>query len=218
MKQKSISDCMFRNPALNFLSSIRGNIHKKCPTAKRQCADTLVESVNVPHHCYLRADRIGSPLWRMRVPTAPQEVIMNVARILKDKGRDVTTILPALTIKDVIGVLAEKKIGAAVICDPDLRVAGIISERDIVRILAANGPAVLDEPVSKFMTKEVMTCVERDTVHWLMEEMTSRRFRHMPVVEGGRLAGIVSIGDVVKQRIAVAELEAASMREYITTG
>jgi CBS domain-containing protein len=143
---------------------------------------------------------------------------MNVARILKDKGRDVTTIPPATTINDVISVLADKKIGAAIICDGDLRVAGIISERDIVRILARNGPAVLGEPVSKYMTKEVMTCVEHDTVNWLMEEMTSRRFRHMPVVESGRLAGIVSIGDVVKQRIAVAELEAASMREYITTG
>ena len=143
---------------------------------------------------------------------------MNVARILKDKGRDVTTILPATKIHEVIAVLAEKRIGAAIVCDTDLRVAGIISERDIVRILAANGPAVLDEPVAKFMTKEVLTCVERDTVNWLMEEMTSRRFRHMPVVEGGRLAGIVSIGDVIKQRIAVVELEAALMREYITTG
>ena len=143
---------------------------------------------------------------------------MNVARILKDKGRDVTTILPAAKINEVIAVLAEQRIGAAVVCDTDLHVAGIISERDIVRILAANGPAVLDEPVAKFMTKEVLTCVERDTVNWLMEEMTSRRFRHMPVVEGGRLAGIVSIGDVVKQRIAVVELEAALMREYITTG
>jgi CBS domain-containing protein len=143
---------------------------------------------------------------------------MNVARILKDKGRDVTTLPPATTIKDVISVLAEKRIGAAIVCDADLRVAGIISERDIVRILAANGPAVMDEPVAKFMTKEVMTCVEHDTVNWLMEEMTSRRFRHMPVVEAGRLTGIVSIGDVVKQRIALAELEAASMREYITTG
>jgi CBS domain-containing protein len=143
---------------------------------------------------------------------------MNVARILKDKGRDVTTLPPATTIKDVIGVLAEKRIGAAIVCDADLRVAGIISERDIVRILAANGPTVLDEPVAKFMTKEVMTCVEHDTVNWLMEAMTSRRFRHMPVVEAGRLTGIVSIGDVVKQRIALAELEAASMREYITTG
>ena len=143
---------------------------------------------------------------------------MNVARILKDKGRNVTTISPALTVKDVISILAEQKIGAAVICDADMRVAGIISERDIVRILASNGPTVLEEPVSKFMTKEVMTCVERDTVNWLMEEMTSRRFRHMPVVEGGRLTGIVSIGDVVKQRMALVELEAASMREYIATG
>lgn len=143
---------------------------------------------------------------------------MNVARILKDKGRDVTTILPGTTIEAVISVLAKKKIGAAVICDADLRVAGIISERDIVRILASNGPAVLSEPVSTFMTKDVMTCVVHDTVTWLMEEMTSRRFRHMPVVEGGRLIGIVSIGDIVKQRIAVADLEAASMREYITTG
>jgi CBS domain-containing protein len=142
---------------------------------------------------------------------------MNVARILKDKGRDVTTISPATSVRDVIATLADNKIGAAVICE-DLRVAGIISERDIVRILARNGPAVLDEPVSKFMTREVMTCGERDTVSWLMEEMTSRRFRHMPVVEAGRLIGIVSIGDVVKQRIALAELEAASMREYITTG
>jgi CBS domain-containing protein len=126
--------------------------------------------------------------------------------------------LPTTKIKEVISVLAEKKIGAAVVCEADMRVAGIISERDIVRILAANGPAVLDEPVSKFMTKEVMTCVERDTVHWLMEEMTTHRFRHMPVVDGGRLVGIVSIGDVVKRRIAVAELDAASMREYITSG
>lgn len=142
---------------------------------------------------------------------------MNVAGILKDKGRDVTTLSPATSVRDVIATLAEKRIGAAVICE-DLRVTGIVSERDIVRILAKNGPAVLDEPVSKFMTKDVMTCGERDTVVWLMEAMTSRRFRHMPVVEGGRLIGIVSIGDVVKQRIALAELEAASMREYITTG
>lgn len=140
---------------------------------------------------------------------------MNVARILKDKGRDVTTMSPNMKIKEVICVLAEKRIGAAVVCDADLRLAGIISERDIVRILAANGPAVLDEPVSKFMTKEVMTCVERDTVHWLMEEMTSRRFRHMPVVEGGRLIGIVSIGDVVKHKMSQLEFERDQLDSYV---
>jgi CBS domain-containing protein len=143
---------------------------------------------------------------------------MNVARILKDKGRNVATVTPETTIKQVVDILAEKRIGAAVVCDGDAHVKGIVSERDIVRILAAHGPAVLDEPVADHMTREVMTCVERDTVNWLMEEMTSRRFRHMPVVESGKLTGIVSIGDVVKQRIALAELEAASMREYIATG
>jgi CBS domain-containing protein len=143
---------------------------------------------------------------------------MNVARILKDKGRDVATLSPDDSINDSIRLLTEKKIGAAVVCDRERRVKGIISERDIVRIIAAYGPAVLTEPVGKHMTHEVLTCVEHDTVIWLMEVMTTRRFRHMPVVEGGRLSGIVSIGDVVKQRIALAELEAASMREYIATG
>jgi CBS domain-containing protein len=143
---------------------------------------------------------------------------MNVARILKDKGRSVITLTPDVTVRQVVETLAGERIGALVVCDADRRVAGIISERDIVRILAANGAAVLDQPVSHYMTKEVRTCTERDTVDWLMEEMTAHRFRHLPVVEGGRLIGIVSIGDVVKQRIAAAELEAASMREYIATG
>lgn len=143
---------------------------------------------------------------------------MNVARILKDKGREVATLSPDVSINDCIRLLTEKKIGAAVVCDQERRVKGIISERDIVRILGTHGPEALADPVSKHMTRDVMTCVEHDTVVWLMEVMTSRRFRHMPVVEGGRLSGIVSIGDVVKQRIALADLEAASMREYIATG
>jgi CBS domain-containing protein len=143
---------------------------------------------------------------------------MNVARILKDKGRSVVTLAPETTVRRVVETLARERIGALIICDPEGRVTGIISERDIVRMLASGGAAVLDEPVSRFMTKEVRTCTERDTVDFLMEEMTSHRFRHMPVVEGGRLIGVVSIGDVVKHRMASAELEAASMREYIATG
>jgi CBS domain-containing protein len=143
---------------------------------------------------------------------------MNVARILKDKGRNVTTVSPDVSLRKAVETLASARVGALVVCDGNMHVAGIISERDVVRMLAANGPSVLDQPVSIYMTKEVRTCSERDTVEFLMEEMTSHRFRHMPVVEGGRLAGIVSIGDVVKQRIAAAELEAASMREYIATG
>lgn len=143
---------------------------------------------------------------------------MNVARILKDKGRSVVTASPDTPVSRVVETLAAERIGALVVCGEDRYVKGIASERDIVRILAANGAAVLDQPVSLYMTKDVMTCAESDTVDWLMEEMTSHRFRHMPVVEGGRLVGIVSIGDVVKQRLAEAELEAASMREYIATG
>lgn len=143
---------------------------------------------------------------------------MNVARILKDKGRNVATASPDTKIGDIVRMLADRRIGALVVCDWDHHVKGIISERDIVRILALHGPAVTEVPVSQHMTKEVVTCTERDTVVWLMEEMTTHRFRHMPVVEGGRLVGIVSIGDVVKQRLALAELETASMREYIATG
>jgi CBS domain-containing protein len=143
---------------------------------------------------------------------------MNVARILKDKGRDVAIVLLGTTLTDVVGLLAQKRIGATVVCDEENRVKGIISERDIVRVLANHGPSVLGDPVDTHMTKDVKTCLESDTVEWLMEAMTSRRFRHMPVVKDSRLIGIVSIGDVVKQRIALAELEAASMREYIATG
>ena len=143
---------------------------------------------------------------------------MNVARILKDKGRAIVTAPPHTSISEIVAILTAKKIGALVVCDEDHRVKGIISERDIVRILAADGSAVLDAPVSQYMTKDVITCTEHDTITWLMEEMTTHRFRHMPVVEGGSLTGIVSIGDVVKLRLAECELDAASMREYIATG
>jgi CBS domain-containing protein len=143
---------------------------------------------------------------------------MNVARILKDKGRNVTTAHPDTKMRDVVNILYEKRIGAIVVCENFHNVRGIITERDIVRLLALYGPAALDAPVSQHMTKNVKTCTERDTVIWLMEEMTRRRFRHLPVLEGDKLVGIISIGDVVKVRVAEVELEAASMREYITTG
>lgn len=143
---------------------------------------------------------------------------MNVARILKEKGRAVFTIPPETLVASAVETLAKERVGALVVCDEDSHVIGIISERDIVRILANEGANSLDQPVASYMTRDVLTCVERDSVNWLMEEMTTRRFRHLPVVEGGRLIGIVSIGDVVKHRLAAAELEAASMREYIATG
>ena len=100
----------------------------------------------------------------------------------------------------------------------DGKVAGIVSERDIVREISRAGAGVLKEPVERCMTKSVVTCRESDTIDRLMAEMTAHRFRHMPVVERGRLIGLVSIGDVVRMRIAEAEMEAAAMRQYIATG
>ncbi len=143
---------------------------------------------------------------------------MNVATILKQKGRNVLTSKPTETVLGVAKTLAEHGVGCIVLIADDNTVAGIISERDIVRSIAKDGEAVLHRPVAHCMTKEVITCRESDTINGLMSEMTTRRFRHLPVVEGGALVGIVSIGDVVKERIAEAEMEAAAMRDYIATG
>src|SRR5579883_3319733 len=107
---------------------------------------------------------------------------------------------------------------ALVVTDEHYRPLGIISERDIVRILATQGTQALDEPVGEHMTHPVMTCSEHHSLDWIMNEMTANRFRHMPVADQGRLAGIVSIGDVVKYKIALAESEAAQMRQYFVAG
>ena len=143
---------------------------------------------------------------------------MNVATILKLKGREVVTSGPHTSLLDIAELLGSHGIGCVVITGADGKVAGIVSERDIVREIGRAGSSVLKEPVASCMTKTVFTCREADTIDRLMAEMTAHRFRHMPVVERGRLAGLVSIGDVVKMRIAEAEMEAAAMREYIATG
>jgi CBS domain-containing protein len=143
---------------------------------------------------------------------------MNVAAILKLKGRNVVTIASEMSLLDVAKLLQEKRIGCIVIEGDDGKVAGIVSERDIVRAIGKSGAKVLKEPVANYMTRAVVTAREADTIDRLMSEMTAHHFRHMPVVERGRLVGLVSIGDVVKMRIAEAEMEAAAMREYITTG
>jgi CBS domain-containing protein len=143
---------------------------------------------------------------------------MNVAAILKSKGREVVTTGPNTTLLDIAELLREHRIGCIVVTGADGKVVGIVSERDIVREIARAGSKVLKEPVASCMTKTVVTCREADTIDRLMAEMTAHRFRHMPVVERGRLCGLVSIGDVVRMRIAEAEMEAAAMREYIATG
>ena len=114
-------------------------------------------------------------------------------------------------------LLAEKRIGSALILGADHRLVGIISERDIVRALAARGAAALDQPVSQTMTRKVETCNESETISSLMERMTKGKFRHLPVVDQGRLVGIVSIGDAVKHRLQEMERESAAMRDYILT-
>jgi CBS domain-containing protein len=143
---------------------------------------------------------------------------MNVASILKSKGRSVTTAKPGMTLQDVAARLASKKIGAIVVVGSKSEVAGIISERDVVRAISERGADCLSEPVSSVMTRSVVTCSESDTLDQLMAAMTAGRFRHLPVVEDGRLVGIVSIGDVVKHHIAEVEMEASALRTYIVAG
>jgi CBS domain-containing protein len=142
---------------------------------------------------------------------------MTVSTILAGKGREVVSVEPSASLADAVRLLAGKRIGAAVILGADRRIAGIISERDIVRVLAERGADVLDEPVSQTMTRKVETCNESETVSSLMERMTSGKFRHMPVVDRGRVVGIVSIGDIVKHRLHEMERESAAMRDYIMT-
>jgi len=143
---------------------------------------------------------------------------MNVAAILKSKGREVFTAAPDTPLLEIAKLLGTHRIGCIVIAADDGKVAGIVSERDIVREIARAGASVLVEPVEACMTKAVVSCQESDTIDRLMGEMTAHRFRHMPVVDRGRLVGLVSIGDVVRMRIAEVEMEAAAMRAYIATG
>jgi CBS domain-containing protein len=145
------------------------------------------------------------------------EVAMTVAAILASKGRDVVTIAGTRTVAESVQLLATKRIGAIVVIEDGGRIAGIVSERDIVRALSADAAAALALPVSSVMTRAVVTCGEGETIDSVMSRMTRGRFRHLPVVTGGRLAGIISIGDVVKARIEQVEREAEEMRAYIAT-
>ena len=142
---------------------------------------------------------------------------MTVEHILSAKGRDVVTIEPARTLAEAARLLSERGIGAAVVSDGDGGVLGILSERDVVRALAARGPAALEERASDHMTREVVTCRSRSAITDVMAIMTDGKFRHVPVVEDGRLSGIVSIGDIVKRRLAEIETEHNALKEYIAT-
>jgi len=143
---------------------------------------------------------------------------MQVRHILQDKGRDVVWLAATATIGDAAHLLSERRIGALIVKDAAGALAGIISERDLVRAIARRGGAVLEESVSAFMTPGPATCVEADSVETIMEVMTHGRFRHVPVLDcDEQLCGMISIGDVVKTRIAETVNEAAALREYIST-
>lgn len=141
---------------------------------------------------------------------------MLVKHILSDKGREIIAISKDATLGDAVRLLAQKHIGAVLAQGPGGALAGILSERDVVRALSEDAQMALTFPVSAYMTADVATCTEDDSVENLMEMMTRGRFRHIPVLDArGRLCGLVSIGDVVKTRIAETVHEAQSLREYI---
>jgi CBS domain-containing protein len=140
---------------------------------------------------------------------------VQIAQLLRRKGPDVATVAPDRSVREALALLAEHGIGALVVSAGGDAVDGIVSERDVVRALHASGPEVLDGPVSALMTADVHTCPPGASVHDLARTMTDHRVRHVPVVEDGRLLGIVSIGDVVKARLDELEQERAHLVDYI---
>jgi len=141
---------------------------------------------------------------------------MTVRAILDTKGHQIESVEPDARLSAAIKTLAERKIGAVLVMSQG-RVEGILSERDIVRVLGERGAAALDEPVSAVMTRKVVSCKQADTVAAIMEMMTSGKFRHLPVVENDTVVGLISIGDIVKWRVGEYEAEQEAMREYIKT-
>jgi CBS domain-containing protein len=141
---------------------------------------------------------------------------MQVKHILREKGRDVVSLMSDVSLSEAARLLARKRIGALVVKDRNGALAGILSERDVVRAVAEESVAALARPISAYMTRAVATCTESDTTDDLMEMMTLGRFRHVPVLdEEHQLCGIISIGDVVKTRIEETVREADSLRQYI---
>src|SRR3984893_203590 len=142
---------------------------------------------------------------------------MTVKAILSRKGNEVLTIEPTATLAAAVKMLAQRRVGALVVTGAGRRIAGIISERDIVRALDEKGTAVLDAPVAEVMTRKVVTCAQSETIAEIMERMTAGKFRHVPVVEQSTMVGIISIGDVVKARLGELEREQDALRDYIRT-
>ncbi|MBL9036621.1 MAG: CBS domain-containing protein [Rhodospirillaceae bacterium] len=143
---------------------------------------------------------------------------MTIAEILKDKPQRMITVGPEQTLQQAAEVLGRERIGALLVLKPNGDIAGILSERDIVRAVGTKGAEVLDRPVAEMMTKDVTCCAPEDSIDSAMALMTARRFRHLPVRQGGRIVAMISIGDVVKKKVEDAEAEAQQLKEYIARG
>lgn len=141
---------------------------------------------------------------------------MTVRAILDSKGHHIQSVEPDVRLSAAIKILAERKIGAVLVMSSG-HIEGILSERDIVRVLGERGAGAVDEPVSAVMTNKVVSCKPADTVAAIMEMMTLGKFRHLPVLEGEKVVGLISIGDVVKWRVGEYEMEQEALREYIKT-
>ena len=142
---------------------------------------------------------------------------MKVEQILQSKGAEVHSVRPGDSIAEAVGVLNDKNIGAVVVRDASGKVVGILSERDVVRRLGKHGAGAMTLRVSDCMTSDVHTCSPESSLDELMSMMTRKRIRHLPVTAGGRIVGVVSIGDVVKRKIEETEKEAAALKEYISS-
>ncbi|GAB2697378.1 CBS domain-containing protein [Nocardia thraciensis] len=140
---------------------------------------------------------------------------MRISEILRKKGADVVTIAPEAPVRELLRVLAERNVGAVVVSSDGVGLDGIVSERDIVRNLHFSGAGLLDQPVSAIMTAVVHTCSPDDRVESLRTTMTDHRIRHLPVLRGGRMVGIVSIGDVVKSAISELQTEREHLVQYL---
>jgi CBS domain-containing protein len=141
---------------------------------------------------------------------------MTVRAILDTKGHSILSVEPDAKLSAAVKILSERRIGAVLVMSSG-RIEGILSERDIVRVLGERGAAVLDEPVSAVMTRKVVSCREKDTVSSIMERMTTGKFRHLPVVEDDKVVGLISIGDIVKWRVKEFENEQEALQNYIKT-
>jgi CBS domain-containing protein len=148
--------------------------------------------------------------------TVLKEKAMTVRAILDTKGHQIVSVEPEAKLSAAVNTLGERKIGAVLVMSKG-SIEGILSERDIVRALGERGAGVLDQPVSEVMTRKVVSCRQSDTVAAIMEMMTMGKFRHLPVVEGERVVGLISIGDIVKWRVQEYENEQEALRTYIKT-